>query len=247
MKMIYPVIFYKTEDKIPYFVEVPDLDAMTQGQNLEDAIEMAREIICINVIERQKKSEIIPAASDITKIKTNDKNAIINYVDADVDAYMHRRENRCIRKNCTIPAWLNDEAEQANVNFSNALQIGIKKILGIEYEERWECKMEYRIEMEEYMKAHKHDFINCGYTVYGDRWPQCRFTLDKKQVDLYQKLDVPELIAKCELKANDENRPNAGIIGTTRVHLNPMTSELVINGSFAVTEIFINHFLSISA
>ncbi len=132
MKLVYPVVFHKTEDKVPYFVEVPDLGAMTQGQNLENAIEMAREIICIHVIERQKKGDVIPAASELGSVKTDDKGAIITLVDADVDAYKRRMENRCIRKNCTIPIWLNDEAEKAGINFSNALQQGLKSALGID-------------------------------------------------------------------------------------------------------------------
>ncbi len=131
MKLVYPAILHKTEDKVPYFVEIPDLDAMTQGKSLENAIEMAREIICIKVIERQKKGESIAAASEIDKVKTDDKHAIVTLVDADIDSYKRRIEKSCVRKNCTIPMWLNDEAEKAGINFSNALQQGLKTALGI--------------------------------------------------------------------------------------------------------------------
>lgn len=132
MKLIYPVIIHKTNDKVPYFVEIPDLDAMTQGLNLENAIEMAREIICISVEEIQKKGEKIPSATELGKVKTDDNGAMITLVDADVDAYRRKMENRCIRKNCTIPVWLNDEAEKAGLNFSSVLQQGLKNALGIE-------------------------------------------------------------------------------------------------------------------
>lgn len=132
MKLVYAAVFHKTEDKVPYFVEIPDLNAMTQGTSLENAIEMARERICISVIELQKKGEAVPPASDIGKVATDDKSAIISLVDADVDAYKRRMESRCIRKNCTVPIWLNDEAEKAGVNFSNALQQGLKEALGID-------------------------------------------------------------------------------------------------------------------
>ncbi len=132
MKQVYPVIFRETEDKVPYFVEVPDLGAMTQGTSLENAIEMAREIICITVIELQKKGETIPAASNISDLKVDDECAIVSLVDADIDAYKRKMEVRCIRKNCTIPIWLNDEAEKAGINFSNALQQGLKTALGID-------------------------------------------------------------------------------------------------------------------
>ncbi len=130
--LIYPVILHKTDDVIPYFVEVPDLGAMTQGKDLENAIEMAREIICISVIEREKAGESIPSASELTLVKSDDANVIVTLVDADADAYKRRMENRCTRKNCTIPIWLNDEAEKAGINFSSALQQGLKMALGIE-------------------------------------------------------------------------------------------------------------------
>lgn len=131
MKLVYPAVFHKTDDKIPYFVEIPDLDAMTQGTSVENAIEMAREIICIKVIELQKSKATIPTASDIDKIKIEDSKAFVSLVYADVATYKRSLENRCIKKNCTVPIWLNDEAEKAGINFSQILQKGLKAELGI--------------------------------------------------------------------------------------------------------------------
>ncbi len=130
-KLVYPVVFHKTEDKIPYFVEIPDLDVMTQGTTIQNAIEMARERICIKVIELEKEKSAIPKASDLSKVLTDDKNAFISLVDADIEAYKRSLENRCVKKNCTIPGWLNDEAEKAGINFSKVLQKGLKAELGI--------------------------------------------------------------------------------------------------------------------
>lgn len=130
-KLVYPVVFHKTEDKIPYFVEIPDLDVMTQGTTIQDAIEMARERICIKVIELEKEKTAIPKASDLSKVLTDDNNAFISLVDADIEAYKRSLENRCVKKNCTIPGWLNDEAEKAGINFSKVLQKGLKAELGI--------------------------------------------------------------------------------------------------------------------
>lgn len=130
-KLVYPVVFHKTDDKIPYFVEIPDLDVMTQGTSIQDAIEMARERICIKVIELEKEKTTIPRASDLSKVITDDSKAFISLVDADIEAYKRSLENRCVKKNCTIPGWLNDEAEKAGINFSKVLQNGLKAELGI--------------------------------------------------------------------------------------------------------------------
>lgn len=128
-KMVYPVIFHKTKDKVPYFVEVPDLDFMTQGKSIQNAIEMARERICIKVIQLEKEKTKIPNASELSTIITNDKNAFVSLVDADIEAYKRSMENRCVKKNCTIPGKLNDEAEKAGINFSKVLQKGLMEEL----------------------------------------------------------------------------------------------------------------------
>jgi hypothetical protein len=38
---------------------------------------------------------------------------------------------RVVKKNCTIPSWLNFEAERAGVNFSAVLQAALKSELHI--------------------------------------------------------------------------------------------------------------------
>ena len=42
-----------------------------------------------------------------------------------------RNNKKAIRKNVTIPAWLNELAEEKNVNFSNVLQNALMKKLNI--------------------------------------------------------------------------------------------------------------------
>ena len=43
MKIIYPVFFTQTETNV--LIEVPDLEILTEGKNLSDAIVMARDAI----------------------------------------------------------------------------------------------------------------------------------------------------------------------------------------------------------
>ena len=52
-------------------------------------------------------------------------------MDVDFDAYRKMLENRTVRKNCTIPSWLNEKAEQAGINFSAVLQKGLKEELNL--------------------------------------------------------------------------------------------------------------------
>lgn len=50
-------------------------------------------------------------------------------VDVDFSAYREKEDNRMVRKNCTIPLWLNKKAEEKHINFSAVLQESLKNIL----------------------------------------------------------------------------------------------------------------------
>ncbi len=84
MKLVYPAVFHETGDKVPYYVEIPDLNAMTQGTTLENAIEMARDVICIKIAEFQDRKADIPRPSDIRRVKVNDTNSFVSLVDVDI-------------------------------------------------------------------------------------------------------------------------------------------------------------------
>ena len=59
-------------------------------------------------------------------------NDIVTLVDVDFDEYRRRNENRAVRKNVTIPSWLNERAEEAGVNFSAVMQDALKARLHLE-------------------------------------------------------------------------------------------------------------------
>jgi hypothetical protein len=52
-------------------------------------------------------------------------------VEVDFDDYRRKHDTRTVKKNCTIPSWLNEAAIQAGLNFSKVLQDGLKTKLGI--------------------------------------------------------------------------------------------------------------------
>ena len=128
MKYIYPVIL--TPAGIGYIVSVPDLNIDTQGADIADTLDMARDAIGLWGITQQDYKREIPIAKDL-KPQCGD-NEIVALVDIDFDAYRIKNDNRAIRKNLTIPAWLNNLAEKENVNFSQILQQGLKKHLHID-------------------------------------------------------------------------------------------------------------------
>jgi len=129
MKGVYPVILSKGKKFIVVFV--PDFNINTQGKDIAEAIEMARDAIGIMGIDMEDDHEKLPAPSDIASIKPEKNSDIVSLVDVDFAEYRRKNDMRTVRKNCTIPSWLNVEAEKAGVNFSLALQTGLKQELRI--------------------------------------------------------------------------------------------------------------------
>lgn len=127
----YPAIFYK-EDDGSYSVAFPDLNYLaTQGEDFNDAYNMAIDCLATYLYSLKKDNEHFPKPSVITDIdpvayaKELDCEAgeyIVNMVSVDVDAYAKEHFEKSIRKSVTIPNWLNKEAEDAGINFSKTLQ-----------------------------------------------------------------------------------------------------------------------------
>ena len=126
MKAVYPVIFTKTEDCI--LVEVPDLEILTEGKDLVDAIEMARDAIGLKGISLEDAGMEIPKASDLESVDVSkgtfadDGEGMVSVVDIDFMEYRRKVDNKTVRRNVTLPNWLNREAETAHINVSKVLQ-----------------------------------------------------------------------------------------------------------------------------
>ena len=126
MKAVYPVIFTKTEDCI--LVEGPDLQILTEGKDLVDAIEMARDAIGLKGISLEDAGMEIPEASDIKSVDASkgtfadDGEGMVSVVDIDFMEYRRKVDNKTVRRNVTLPNWLNREAETAHINVSKVLQ-----------------------------------------------------------------------------------------------------------------------------
>lgn len=104
MKAVYPIILTPAERG--YVVFVPDLDINTEGEDLADAIEMARDAIGLWGITEEDAGRKIPQASGTMP---------------------HPEEQEIV----TLPSWLNDLAERNGVNFSQVLQESLKERLHV--------------------------------------------------------------------------------------------------------------------
>ena len=123
MKMIYPAVFRPFSDGSGgYVVEFPDLPGcVTEGKNLQEAIEMGIDAASGWILGELEEGEKIPVASEYNKVETNG-NEMVNMLLLDLDSYAEKYGEKAVRKNLTIPAWLNTFAEKNNINFSKILQ-----------------------------------------------------------------------------------------------------------------------------
>lgn len=129
MKQVYPVILHP-EVEGGFSVSVPDLKIGTQGETIAESIDMARDAIGLWGICEQDEGRVIPEPSGLTP--EHEEGELVTLVDIDFDAYRRAHDMRTIRKNVTIPSYLNDLAERAGVNFSQVLQDGLKQRLGVQ-------------------------------------------------------------------------------------------------------------------
>lgn len=129
MKQVYPVILHP-EAEGGFSVSVPDLNIGTQGETVAECIDMARDAIGLWGICEQDAGRAIPEPSMLSP--AHEEGELVTLVDIDFDAYRRAHDMRTIRKNVTIPSYLNDLAERAGVNFSQVLQDGLKQRLGVQ-------------------------------------------------------------------------------------------------------------------
>ena len=130
MKSAYPIVMTQGKEFIVVFI--PDFNINTQGKDVPDAIEMARDAIGLMGIDMQDEGEALPKASSLADVQGGaPSGSIVSLVDVDFAEYRRKNDMRAVKKNCTIPSWLNFEAEKAGVNFSAVLQAALKNELHI--------------------------------------------------------------------------------------------------------------------
>jgi len=129
MRKAYPIILRPMEDGW-FMVTVPDFDVNTQGKDMADAMFMARDVIGLCGIDMQDDGKALPEASAMKAVEHLKQDGdVITLVDVDFDAYRRQNDLRTVKKNCTVPAWLSNEAERRGINFSALLQSALKSEL----------------------------------------------------------------------------------------------------------------------
>ncbi|MDR0424882.1 MAG: type II toxin-antitoxin system HicB family antitoxin [Clostridiales Family XIII bacterium] len=131
MKYAYAAIF-TPEENGQYSINFPDLQGCyTSGDDMSDSIYMAQDVLCLTLYDLERDKKPIPKASKPQDVKVTGEQ-FISVIAVDTETYRRFYENKSVKKTLTIPMWLNERAEQANVNFSGVLQSALKEMLHVQ-------------------------------------------------------------------------------------------------------------------
>ena len=115
MKLVYPVVLYPSGVPGGYTVLCPDMPGLvTEGRNLPEALDMAVDAASGWVLGELEEGRHEPRA-------------IVTLISLDMDSYAEKYGRKSVRKNVTIPAWLDTFGEQAGINYSQVLREGLER------------------------------------------------------------------------------------------------------------------------
>ena len=121
LKLVYPAIFVSNAPESGYTVSFPDLPGcITFGDNDADAILMAQDAACGWILGELEDGRTIPKASDPGKLTLGDGEFLTMLV-LDISSYAEKYGTKSVRKNTTIPAFLDTFGQAHQVNYSKLL------------------------------------------------------------------------------------------------------------------------------
>ena len=117
--IVYPAIF--SPENNTYNVTFPDVaEAITFGENITEAVIMA-----------QSARTQMPPASSPKDIHLKSDEDFVVMISLDLNEYRRKNHAKIVRKNTSIPEWVNILAEKENINFSQTLTDALKQKLGV--------------------------------------------------------------------------------------------------------------------
>ena len=106
------------------FLDFPNM-SLVEANTREDAIRSAQEYLALEILDYESRGQDLPYPSE-------NENEII-YIHIWMPYFRNASKEIYVKKNVTIPQWLDILAKENRVNYSAALVKGIKMALGIQY------------------------------------------------------------------------------------------------------------------
>lgn len=128
-RYFYPAVFtYEEGQEIA--VVFPDLDVATSGENEDEALLSARELLGCVLFGLEEDGEDIPAPTALSDVSLEPNERAV-LVDVYMPSVRMAQNNKSVNRTVTLPAWLNAAALERNINFSQVLQEALKAQIGL--------------------------------------------------------------------------------------------------------------------
>ena len=130
-KLTYLAVFEPTETG--YSIYFPDLPGcVSTGKDFENALRQATDALGLHIYGMVKDGEEIPVPSKTPKMDPDTAAGfLLSPITVFPDLVRNDLDNRAVKTNLTIPAWLKEMAEAQGVNYSKILQAALMDYLGI--------------------------------------------------------------------------------------------------------------------
>ncbi|GHV42603.1 hypothetical protein FACS1894187_24940 [Synergistales bacterium] len=130
-RYIFPAFFcYDLKDQVGVvFHDLPG--CVSQGDNDEDALRMAREGLSLHLWGMEEDNDEIPEPTPTKELKPEIDQTVV-LIDVFMPPFRERMNNKAVTKTVTVPRWLDLEAKAAELNYSQVLQDGLMTRLGIQ-------------------------------------------------------------------------------------------------------------------
>ncbi len=119
-QLFYPAVFHKAEEG-GFWISFPDIpECLTEGDDFSQAYRMATEALGLALVSRKKEHLELPLPSAPDSIQTEGGTLVV--IEFNMLEYMKKHNSRAVKKTLSIPEWLNEEAIDLGLNFSQILQ-----------------------------------------------------------------------------------------------------------------------------
>ena len=118
-----------------FSVYYPDLPGCTScGDDFEQAQKKAKEALHLHIYGMEKDGDDVPNPTEVKNLRIDEETQegyIISPITIYPEIFKNEQDNKAVKTNVTIPAWLKEIAEHENVNYSAILQNALREYLRV--------------------------------------------------------------------------------------------------------------------
>ncbi|MBR6875461.1 MAG: type II toxin-antitoxin system HicB family antitoxin [Bacteroidales bacterium] len=126
MKGMFAAVIHPRENGNGFECRVPDFPGcVTSGATLEEAYDMIEDAANLWACDIETDGRDMPGRTPYQDVP-HEAEDIVQLVRVDTEAYRRLNDNRAVRKNVSLPAWMAAQAERRGINCSQVLQDALR-------------------------------------------------------------------------------------------------------------------------